>query len=337
LAARHHCPLQKQFFCSATHQKEYKRYIFNTLNNDPSNLGNVTVDELTCAQLLPSLYPLSEVVVEEEPPPIQDTQHPKEDTDDEDEGDDSDQDLEQKDFNEIIASGRGKKKHMQKLVNEDPVTMNFYSRLKDRPNVAEQCLRYCRWPETTREEAPEDDELSEAGVLWFQTSGRPDATSCANEGSIGSASSRIPPCQYCHAPRKFEFQLMPQMLHFLLDGKSQGSTFEDANGTGIADDGLKAAIRQTEAIMEQAPPEMVSPVLVDAKDAAIERVQKCLLENKKSQKTGPKNRTNELDWGVVAVYTCTKSCGEESGTNEGDIGLGVYREEFAWRQPADSF
>ena len=36
----------------------------------------------------------------------------------------------------------------------------------------------------------------------------------------------------------------------------------------------------------------------------------------------------QLDWGVVAVYTCTRSC-ELNGAEEGD----PYAEEFVWRQP----
>jgi hypothetical protein len=41
----------------------------------------------------------------------------------------------------------------------------------------------------------------------------------------------------------------------------------------------------------------------------------------------------QLDWGVVAVYSCARSC-ELNGTSEGGGGgEGPYAEEFVWRQP----
>ena len=38
-----------------------------------------------------------------------------------------------------------------------------------------------------------------------------------------------------------------------------------------------------------------------------------------------------IDWGTIAVYTCSKSCGD--GQTQLSNTLGAYREEFAWRQP----
>jgi len=37
---------------------------------------------------------------------------------------------------------------------------------------------------------------------------------------------------------------------------------------------------------------------------------------------------------VVAIYTCTKSCSGNEDTTAVTPQLGVYREEFAWVQPA---
>ncbi len=37
-----------------------------------------------------------------------------------------------------------------------------------------------------------------------------------------------------------------------------------------------------------------------------------------------------VDWGVIAVYTCTASCGDGGIVSEEN---GCYREEVAWVQP----
>ena len=55
-----------------------------------------------------------------------------------------------------------------------------------------------------------------------------------------------------------------------------------------------------------------------------EKIQKTLLETKE-----------DMDWGVIAVYTCTSSCGGGVGGDDIllDSELGAYREEYAWKQP----
>ena len=67
----------------------------------------------------------------------------------------------------------------------------------------------------------------------------------------------VPPCEYCGAPRKFEMQLMPQVLHYV--------------GTGH----------------------------------------------------GPAVGAAGLDFGTIAIFTCTQSCRASS----------AYAAEFAWVQP----
>ena len=81
----------------------------------------------------------------------------------------------------------------------------------------------------------------------------------------------------------------------------------------------KALLQQTVDFVEHAPPETIPPALVDAQKAAVARVQANLLES-----------SSEVDWGVVAVYTCTNSCGGDDNDRE----LGAYRQEFAWKQPS---
>jgi hypothetical protein len=132
---------------------------------------------------------------------------------------------------------------------------------------------------------------------------------------------------------------MPQMLHFLLQQhqteKSSSSSFVSSPSnpalvslSSSAYDNIKAAIRTTEQWMEDAPPKHVSPVIVKAKEQAVQRIQQNVLHMNNNSNT-------ELDWGVICVYTCTKSCGDfVAATTDTMDGMGAYCEEYAWRQPA---
>ena len=84
-------------------------------------------------------------------------------------------------------------------------------------------------------------------------------------------------------------------------------------------------------MIRNAPPESIPPALVENKERATQRMREYLLQQRKSA---------ALEFGVVAVYTCTKSCGtleeltrEEEEGESGDPTRLAYREEFAWRQP----
>ena len=103
------------------------------------------------------------------------------------EGDDEDKDLEQEDLNQITGATLSS-------VSKDSVTMNFYARVSSAPGTQEQCLRYLRWPDRNLE-------LDTNTPLWIRSDYQPE---------------KIPDCPYCGAERKFEFQIMPQMLHYLL-------------------------------------------------------------------------------------------------------------------------
>jgi pre-rRNA-processing protein TSR4 len=287
LAGKGKCPLQEKYFCCPQHQKEHKKYVFDQ-----------TADQ---APYLPSVYNLSELVVEEEPAlPTHDpaasnneseTMFPTND----DGEDDSDEDLEQDDLNRMTGSSQ---------TTQDPTTMGFYQRIKERPNCQQQCLRYNRWPK---------DEAGSSTALWIRQDFQP------------TAEVIPPPCPYCHAPRKFEFQLMPQLLHYLLEGRKDKhvKTFEaDTDADYIS---IKQAVEHADTLVQQAPPEQIPPALVDAKIAAIKKMQERLVGS------GSNEGNKEIDWGVVAVYTCTASC-ETYETM--DPALGAYREEFAWKQPS---
>jgi pre-rRNA-processing protein TSR4 len=129
-----------------------------------------------------------------------------------------------------------------------------------------QVLRYCRW----------DDEAP----LWISDAHRPDgspsppfATSIPSSGlcvgplghsPAAAGLSCPPPCERCGCSRRFELQVMPQLVHFLV------------------------------------PP---------GADTAHEE---------------------ELDFGVIAVYTCTGACATRSQDPPGE--WGHYAVEFAWVQ-----
>jgi pre-rRNA-processing protein TSR4 len=68
---------------------------------------------------------------------------------------------------------------------KDRQSLRFLAVIGKEPD---QVLRYARWQDS----AP----------LWVAAAGQP-------------ARGAIPPCAHCGAPRAFEFQVMPQLLHYL--------------------------------------------------------------------------------------------------------------------------
>ncbi len=106
----------------------------------------------------------------------------------------------------------------------DPVLTTFLARVAVEPA---QVLRYCRWPAAgvagaagaagaaggaaaaTAAAAADEDDGDDDGALgaplWFSSAHQPRAEDIA-------------PCGQCGAPRAFEFQVMPQALHYVLPG-----------------------------------------------------------------------------------------------------------------------
>ena len=120
------CPLQQEYFCGRQHQKEFKKCVYDRREKGQEPLP------------LPSIYPMMELVVEDEPGLTEDGTKKSEAMFDNDYNDDSDQELEQDDLNRMTGA-KGS------TISQDPATMNFYQRFKDRPGTADQCLRYHRW------------------------------------------------------------------------------------------------------------------------------------------------------------------------------------------------
>jgi pre-rRNA-processing protein TSR4 len=302
------CPQQGLYFCSKQHQREYKKH-----GSDPKLDRSNRQAELDLSKELPSLLPLSELVVEEEPPAASGNEAAPTDGDaaqsrplfpskqgsgSSESEPDSDEDLEQEDLNKMVLGANGAR---NKTVSRDATTQAFYDRVQ-RGDVQAQCLRYCRWlPNEDNDKEVDDDD--HAGVLWLHGQHR---------------AVQVPRCERCGAKRRFEFQLMPQLLHYL-----QKKAQHEAIATGARDvEAVKNAMELADSWIEQTPPELVPPALVEAKANAEREMQKRLYST-----------LSALDWGVVAVYTCTNSCSVLGAPSDWQPELGAYVDEFAWRQP----
>ncbi len=281
------CPVQGEFFCCRDHQKEYKKFVFNKKAEEVSND--------TEEYFMPSVLTASEMVVEEEPAGVKDKKSMAEKADNamfennDDSDDELDKNMEQSDLNEMTGAG-------PETVTKDPDTMKFYDRINSIPDVNTQCLRYLRWPD-------KDECLESSSPLWIRSDCKPDE-------------DNIPPCEKCGAKRLFEFQLMPQMLHYVLKNR------EAQKSKGEISTKDTEAVRAATNILEQSPPEQVPPDLATTTKKAIEAARQRIMEGS----------SNNPSWGTVSVYTCTASCGGLDA--ELDDALGAYIEEYAWKQPS---
>lgn len=266
------CPLQHESFCSKHHQKLHKKLVFDGKNkNDESN---TTTEQI----LIPGVYPIMEVVVEEEPNANDTDNESNRETlfENDDNYDDSDKDLEQSDLNRMTGTTTTTK--------HDTTTDAFFERVS---RAKDQCIRYHQW--------------HEGSELWLSSDHIP---------------TTIPDCQYCGAPRKFEFQLMPQLLSYLKMNNT------DSSDTLLSKQ-QKEALLAASTIVEKADPSQVPSEFKETHERAVQNATSKLLEQK-----------NELDWGVVVVYTCTASCSGDESSNADENELGAYREEYAWVQPS---
>ena len=288
------CPIAEEWFCCKDHQRDYHKAL------------NKVTDTNQQPDLKPHIYKASELVVEEEPMEESDGNSNDENDFEEinkgsifagdGEGDESDELLEQSDLNEMTGSGAG---------TTDPTTLEFYTRTgRANGDVKSQCLRYCRWP---NEDSNDNDLENSNGPLWISSEHQP------------TADSDIPPCEHCGADRKFEFQVMPQMVTFLQS--SMGS--EETEGSSLTEEGKNALIAATD-IVDQAKEEGTETDLPEGfkerHEALVDKFKASLLKDGKKDEA--------LDFGTIAIFSCTASCG---GNNQDEV-LGGYKKEFAWRQ-----
>ena len=330
LRASYVCPKQQQPFCCREHQKEYFHHVTHaSTTTDQQQQQQQEQQSPSFLVELPSLYPLAEIVVEAEEVSSTSNKHDdNSDNDVEDEhletqhaemnkivtlfpntantsnqdGNDDDANLEQEDLNRMLRGGEDQQQQQQHQsaasasLSTDPVTQRFVERCQSHPD---QILRYCRW---------------KGSPIWFQSN---------DQGpSINSNSTDIPPpCLSCGAPRRFEFQIMPQILHFLQ--KKKNSTHTTPKDPRVEEQWKQVlqAMQDADSWIEQTPPEHIPPSLVDAKERATRQYQQAMLQN----------NPRELDFGTIAVYTCTNSCNGDGAGDETSL-LGRYQEEYAWVQ-----
>jgi len=329
------CPKQQLWFCSPQHQKEYLRLSKQSKGGDNTQSGSIKYSSV-CYE--------SELVVEEEPieekttKSSNDTATTSATTDTNEvlfptkDITDSDANLEQSDLNELTGNVSISQAATTMGVT-DPVTLEFYARMSiggEENDVRDQVLRYNRWPEMNKNEENDTDENEEddnnnVGPLWLSSDNRPPTSQSPSEESFP------PLCQYCGAPRSFEFQILPQMLHYLL--QDPNSSNDDEQPRQVLTESERAVLLEAQTKIESG---------VDLPEGFKEQHEK-VLENARasllsggssSSKNGSTNQDGEemLDWGTIAVYTCTASCGG-GGIVTGNEENGAYLEEVAWVQP----
>ncbi|KAL7529242.1 hypothetical protein ACHAXR_002862 [Thalassiosira sp. AJA248-18] len=315
------CPKQQLWFCGPDHQKECLRASKQVQQKNPS------------PKYFPSVCHESELVVEDEPPAaaLADTTdstlfQSQDITDD-------DADLEQSDLNALT----GNVSLAQAATGvTDPTTLAFYARMAiggKENDVRDQCLRYSRWPAENKSKEnsdDEDDEDDKVGPLWLSSNNRPPPPTVSSDST--TTSSFPPPCQYCGAPRAFEFQILPQMLHYLLQSPDSTTAATD---DGQSNEKSRHVLTESErAILLEAKSKIESGMDLpegfrEQHEAAVANAREALLGISDNNSAGAKKEG--LDWGTIAVYTCTASCGD--GKEVSGEENGAYLEEAAWMQP----
>jgi hypothetical protein len=344
--SRGKCPKQGKSFCSADHQKEYLRATKKSQGEkSTSNAHSVSL------QYLPSVCFESELVVEEEP-------HPSHATTMNDfvktansslfgsaEISDADANLEQLDLN--VLAGNSALAEAATGVT-DPITLAFYARLAiggKENDVRDQCLRYSRWPETKQRHTSieeEDDEKNE-GPLWLTSDNQPPSQS---EAEIKSPPFP-PPCQYCGSPRFFEFQILPQMLHYLFLDPSEKIGNNGESPRQVLTESESAILLEAKSKIESGID--LPPGFREQHERLVAKAREALLGIGDSNNSyGHHGSKVSLEWGTIIIYTCSSSCGEGGAVMLNEINctgisntekerlrcLGSYREEVAWMQPS---
>lgn len=163
-------------------------------------------------------------------------------------------------------------------------------------------------------------------------------TTIAAADSSTTNNSFPPPCQYCGARRSFEFQIMPQMLFYLLHSSKEQKNDGKFGTQKLLSELDKAILFEGQSKIDNGLdlPQGFTEAHGDAMKSAREALLGVMGKEEQAEdnnNTGSKKGEvggSCLDWGTIAVYTCTASCGNggiESKEN------GAYMEEVAWMQP----
>ncbi|KAL9184197.1 hypothetical protein ACHAXT_002283 [Thalassiosira profunda] len=311
--SRGKCPKQQLWFCGPEHQKECLRA--SKLHREEGG-DFVDIDGLS-SKHLPSVCYESELVVEEEPSAADSPSETNEATNSlfpYKDITDADAELEQKDLNAFTGNTA---LATAATGVTDTTTLAFYARMAvglEENDVRDQCLRYCRWPESNRTQDSDEasgGENDETGPLWISSNHRPPA-------------EFPPPCERCGAERAFEFQILPQMLHSLLHDPDEAASSADARP--VLTEAQRAVLLEAQSYIESGAD--LPEGFREEHEAAVANARQALLGGEKDAKG--EGAKGGLDWGTIAVYTCTASCG---GGGEASAETGAYIEEVAWVQP----
>lgn len=217
----------------------------------------------------------------------------------------------------------------------DPVTLAFYHRMniggtEGENDVRGQCLRFTGWPgknieideidvDREHDKKDNDDDDYDSGPLWLSSTNLPPTTTFP------------PPCPYCGSPRDFEFQILPQMLSCLTNPSTVVETNALASSKATTDEADLAVLMEAASMIESG---MILPVgFTERHDEVCANARSRLLGGATSSSTGVDGSSSGgvgVNWGTIAVYTCTGSCGNGELVCEE---TGCYREEVAWMQP----
>jgi pre-rRNA-processing protein TSR4 len=301
------CPTQNLPFCGRKHQQLLFHH--NSNHHQQEQQRGTTKSAVPYAVQQGVYTPMYELVVEEEeeePEPLCTAALHDDDDNDDNDGDviqdddqqlDSDAYLEQADLNAALLG-----RPVDEISPLERANEAMYEKFRDRiASAREQVIRYG----------------GGGGPLWM-TAVCPD-------------NNTIPPCDQCGQPRTFEFQLMPQLLHYLQqhNNDAAGKLPQDDNDDDgplltpeELEEGTSSAAETTNSTIATAPSlSSSSPSLLLLSDDRAARDIQTLFQD----------HQHELDWGVVAVYTCSASC---SGNDGGNGGGTSYVKEYAYVQPS---
>jgi pre-rRNA-processing protein TSR4 len=179
----------------------------------------------------------------------------------------------------------------------DTIYTKFMERV--RRGGSNQVLRYIRW-----------DDIE--GPLTLSSTDTTTSASGRNVVTEQTENSNL--CLCCGSKRRFEFQIMPQMLHFLrVDEKTKIS--ENSGDVSTMNDPTLPASNDAESLPVEEGIQSVNTA--DGRGATAD----CLVQNKNEE---------DIDWGTIDVYTCTASCTPSGSEN-------AYIEEVTYVQRPLSF